>query len=997
MEKTKERDPCKPAADILFKYLHDVIYKSAGASLDIESLPGSFHDFGKGLQYFSHIIGETRVLAKELASGNLNCELPLPGNEIAAPLKSLHASLKHLTWQAQQVTKGDYNQRVDFMGDFSVAFNNMIAQLDQRQKVVLDEKAKFEMYVRLILENCPNPILVFDGEGKLAYASDSFFQHYETLESHEALGKNIHDLFMPIAPEKSITEIEQLYENVTIQKRIFETEQGISFGVSQSPRHFKIQMTPMLDINDRSVTGVMVFLFDVTQNMLALLEAERARELAEQLTHSKSNFLARMSHEIRTPMNAILGMAELALREDVPPSLKEYISTIRQAGLNLLSIINDILDFSKIEAGKLEIVSKEYCFSSLINDTVNITKMKIFESDLRFLVNIDSNIPSVLFGDQIRIRQILLNLLSNAAKYTERGYVAFSVVAQAIQDDTVILKMEVSDSGKGIKPEEMGKLFTEFSRFDLEKNIGIEGTGLGLSITRALVKNMDGEITVSSEYGKGSVFTVILSQKIISGEKIVTIENPEKKQVLVYERREVYINAISWALDNLGVGYRFVSTSRDFLSHLENTGDSFALLASAALYEDLKKENRGFKPGRNFAVITDFGDTIPAQGVKVITMPVFSIPIANFLNDVSDDTAGSSRIGLRTKFTAPDAEILIVDDIETNLEVANGLLMPYGMRITLCKSGLEAIERIKKTRYDLVFMDRMMPVMDGIETVRRIRSMGNEDSYYKNVPIVAVTADALFATREMILKNGFDDFLSKPIDTAKMGNILETWLPSEKQKNARKGEFSDAMIEEQDTDNQIMIAGLDTKKAISMLGGKKETYLKILSLFFRDGFEKIKEIQNCFDTKNTQLYIIYVHALKSATAIVGADKLSETAKALERAGNQGDMGFINTHNAKFLSDLEELLHDIALFLSREAEKDQKSVLDRETLKNELIRLRKALKDFELNEISDAVDSLQEFTRMADTGDIVSKILQNRLIGEYDEAASLIDTLLRDLE
>ncbi|MCL2373666.1 MAG: hypothetical protein FWC65_00290, partial [Treponema sp.] len=235
----------KPVADALFEYLHAIIYKSASASLDIESLPESFHDFGKGMQYFNHIIGETRGLARELAEGNLNGKLPLPGNEIAAPLKTLHASLKHLTWQAQQVASGDYYQRVNFMGDFSVAFNNMIAQLEQRQKISHYEKTKLEMYVQFILENCPNPILLFDGKGKLVYASDSFFQHYKMLEADDAWGKNIYELFVPVVSDQAIQEIEQLYENTIIKKQMCETEQKINFGDAQVLGYFKIQKTPM--------------------------------------------------------------------------------------------------------------------------------------------------------------------------------------------------------------------------------------------------------------------------------------------------------------------------------------------------------------------------------------------------------------------------------------------------------------------------------------------------------------------------------------------------------------------------------------------------------------------------------------------------------------------------------------------------------------------------------------------------------------------------------
>jgi signal transduction histidine kinase/CheY-like chemotaxis protein len=399
------------------------------------------------------------------------------------------------------------------------------------------------------------------------------------------------------------------------------------------------------------ISVVLVFM----SGLLCLMEMNKASE-------AKAKFLAKMSHEIRTPMNAIAGMAELALREDKPDLVRKHIITIKRAGTHLLSIINDILDISKIENKKLEIIPSDYSFSSMINDVVNIIKIRIVDSGLRFDVNIDSNIPDYLFGDEKRIRQVLLNILDNAVKYTEKGFISFSANGE-IKEDTVLLTIEVEDSGIGIKSGDLKKLFGEFVQVNIEYKKGIDYTGLGLSIAKNLIKMMNGDISVKSEYGKGSTFIIKLPQKISSYETFDSIKD----------------------------------------------------------------------------------------------------------NDIT------------VKFNAPNARVLVVDDIDVNLEVAEGLMQPYKMQVDLCMSGAKAIEMVKANSYDLVFIDHMMPEMGGVEATKLIREMAKENPHYANLPIIALTANAVLGVKEMFLANGFNDFLSKPIDIVNLNLILEKWLPKEKQ------------------------------------------------------------------------------------------------------------------------------------------------------------------------------------------------------------------------
>jgi len=608
-------------------------------------------------------------------------------------------------------------------------------------------------------------------------------------------------------------------------------------------------------------------------------KAEKAQIEAEKANETKSKFLANMSHEIRTPMNAIIGMAELALRENMTSTAKEYISTVKQAGTNLLSIINDILDFSKIESGKLEIVPVDYMFSSLINDVVNIIKMRVTDSRLRFDINVDSNIPNALFGDEVRIRQVLLNILSNAVKYTKKGFVSFSVNGE-ITKDTVFLTMTVADSGIGIKKENLAKSFEDFVRLDFTANKDVEGAGLGLAITKNLVTAMGGDINVCSEYGKGSTFIVKLPQKIRSHEPFGTIKTQE-----------------------------------------ERSGDNIAI-----------------------------------------------------------------------KFNALKARILVVDDIDTNLKVAEGLMRPYKMHIDLCLNGFAAIEAVKKNIYDLVFMDHMMPEMDGIEVTKYIREIDDKNPYYANLPIIALTANAVSGTKEMFLANGFNDFLSKPIDTVKLNIILTKWIPKEKQEQLEVKVTDAGDFETTD----MKIDGIDVKKGISMTGGTIEGYMQTLAVFYKDGIRKIEEIKNSLETDNYPLYAIYVHALKSASASIGALDLSEIAKSLEMAEKQGDLNYIKLYNHKFLTALGTLLNNINAILLANKKNEQKGSVDFEILKSELNKLKKAIDIFDSDAIYKATEFLQTFTQEADVGDGIENILQKILIGEYEEASAMIDILTKEI-
>jgi len=735
-------------------------------------------------------------------------------------------------------------------------------------------------------------------------------------------------------------------------------------------------------------------LSDLMALAITAYERRKAREEAELASQTKSIFLAKMSHEIRTPMNAIIGMAELALREDVSDSVRDHIVTVRQAGTNLLSIINDILDFSKIESGAMQITLEEYSLSSLINDVISIIRIKAFDSQLRFVVNIDSNIPDVLIGDETRVRQILINVLGNAVKFTETGFISFSIVGNIDEENNnVNLTIDVVDSGRGIKQEDIDNLFQDYFQPGEEHNKEIEGTGLGLAITRNILSAMNGTISVESVYGEGSIFTIKFPQEISKPDKIATVENASEKTVLLFERRAIYADSIAKSLSNLEVKYELVTSEDNFLEKIKQ-GFSF-IFVSYTLFERNKDLVIESSKGSQIVFLTEFGDSIPVGNWNSLSMPTHSISIASVLNRVPDSENYSYRYNEKNtvRFSAPDAAVLVVDDITTNLKVANGLLLPYEMTVDLCNNGFEAIDAVKSKQYDIIFMDHRMPGIDGVETTQRIRALGTNNSYFTDVPIVALTANAVSGMKEMFMESGFNEFMSKPIDTSKLANVLEKFIPKDKRKSP-----GIVKMKSQKTIAMIMIDGVDVDKGISLTGGTVEYYLETLATFYNDGHERLGSISEYLKKRNISMYITNVHALKSASANIGANSVSEMAANLELAAINEDMDFVEANNGPFLKAFEELLGRINDELSNQSNKSDKDVkkIDPEDLKNLLLQLKTALDIFDIDTTNQSIDILLRAALPDEIVPVIRDISKHILIVEYDEAIELIDKIVGDI-
>ena len=547
------------------------------------------------------------------------------------------------------------------------------------------------------------------------------------------------------------------------------------------------------------------------QESMQLAETER---LANQ---AKSHFLAQMSHEIRTPINAVLGMNEMILHKAKDREILEYSENIKKAGKTLLVLINSILDFSKIEDGKMELLPVKYKVTDMIENLKISVEQRAKDKGLEFIVKADENLPSELYGDDLRISQVIINLLTNAVKYTKYGSVTLDISATERKDDKVTLLVRVIDTGIGIHEEDISKLFNSFERLDENKNRTIEGTGLGLAITTKLLEMMGSKLEVKSTYDVGSEFCFSLVQTVIDD--------------------------------------------------------------------------------------TPIKDTVGKAPLE---------------SEKEDDIA--------TDHIYPDARILVVDDNEMNLKVVRNLLGLFEIDPHTVNSGMGAVSKMTENEYDIVFMDHMMPEMDGIETLAKLRE---ENLVPGHTKVIALTANAIVGARELYLQASFDDYLTKPIEMDRLSACLEKYLPDEKKQDAHPkvtyveeddDEIMEFLPEGEDSDadedknaemiKQLKSIGLVTDDGLRYCAGDVPFYLEMLKDFVAAHAEKEQTIKECYAKEDWKNYKIYVHALKSNLKSIGAPEVSELARALEKAADDGDVSFIKDNHDTLITRYDDLAKKI---------------------------------------------------------------------------------------
>ncbi|MBQ4523974.1 MAG: response regulator [Lachnospiraceae bacterium] len=613
--------------------------------------------------------------------------------------------------------------------------------------------------------------------------------------------------------------------------------------------------------------GYIIIVTDLSERMKTMQELEEAMKDAEYANHAKSAFLANMSHEIRTPMNAIMGFSELVLKMDINNEVREHVEDIKWSSHNLLAIINDILDISKIESGKMELVLDRYATGDLLNDVALIISAQAEKKGLEFHMQVAEQMPKELYGDKVRIRGILINILNNAVKYTQKGLVSFDVSILNQTEDFVRLAFKISDTGIGIRQENLKNLFQNFERLDHKINYGIEGSGLGLAIANGYVTLMDGKIQVESTYGEGSVFTVILDQNIIDATPL----------------------------------------EKDFFH---------------------KKK------------------------------PLHS-----------NNTSNMKIHGL---------EVLVTDDNLVNLRVAHGILSYYGLLADTASSGMEAIELCRSKNYDLIFMDQMMPGLDGTQTMNQIRDLNSHYSFGGNCKIIVLTADAIKGTRELLIDKGFDEYLGKPINTTELEQLFLRFISEERitydtpdensSENGRNTEhIGNAKNEKEILFLKEKLPEIKVENGILNCGGEIQDYLNILKITYEYGEKHLAELEYSWKQQDYENYIIKIHALKSTSLSIGATEISDFARKQEESGRSGDFAYIDQNMTTFQKDYRVLLNDLEKVLSHYqmlesiTRADALPKLDETTLLPILNNMEHCIDEFDFGKVFEILEEMRKYS------------------------------------
>lgn len=596
-------------------------------------------------------------------------------------------------------------------------------------------------------------------------------------------------------------------------------------------------------------------------------QVQEEKKKAEEANKAKSVFLSQMSHEIRTPMNVVVGMTELMLRTDLTEEQREYLNNIKNSGNSLVSIINDILDISKIESGKMELSEEEYEVLPLLNDIRLMIENRIGDKEIILLYELDKDIPKWLYGDSLRIRQVIINLLNNAVKFTNEGQITLKVDVVSADTEEVSLRVSVTDTGQGIREEDLERLFQAFEQVDSEKNRGKEGTGLGLAISSNLIRMMGGELQVESIYGEGSEFYFTIKQK----------------------------------------------------------------LAEAPVQE-------------------------------------------------TDSEAAYKE------FTAPEAKILIVDDSKINLKIAVGLMKPLGMETDTARSGYQALNMVQKKKYDMIFMDHMMPGMDGVETTKRLRQL--PESYLETVPVIAFTANAMKEAERSFYAAGMNGFIPKPIDVEHLYKTVYKWLPKDRIVS-KEEQVHSSSEPEKDENTSLSLEGIDVREGVKN-AGSTEFYREILRDFYLLIDTKSLKIERCIEDNLIRDYTVEVHALKTNARIIGALELSKEFLHLEQLGKEGDMEAVRRETPQVLAHYRAFKEILRLFNTKPEKKREASLTE---VKTYLQGIREAIDSFDLDKADAEMKKLEECS----LPEIVQEKMEELRVFVADVAMEDIMRLTKEME
>lgn len=748
---------------------------------------------------------------------------------------------------------------------------------------------------------------------------------------------------------------------------------------------------------------------EATEEMIARLE---------EINRRTEDFLANVSHELRTPINAVTGISSVMLKNETDPEKKKDIFTIQMAGQRLFGQIEDILDYTEIDNEKISISEEAYMISSIVNDVISENQMQEREHMPELIFDLDAAMPAVLLGDGKKMKKILRHLINNAVKFTKKGGVYVRIRALH-KDYGVNLCMTVSDTGEGISGEELEKITEGFYQADGGRNRRAGGLGLGLPIVAGMVSYMEGFMQIRSEEGCGTVVSVSIPQRVADKKPLVTLKNRERLCLACYlnvekyeipEVRDYYNETITHMVEGMDVSIHRVFNTDELKALTENYQITHLFIGSdeygenSTLFENLAD--------RMTVIVIADRHFVPLSGTKakLLRKPFYCLPIANMLNAETVQTEFSFE---GKRMICPDVRVLVVDDEPMNLMVAEGIFREYEMQVRTVSSGLAALELSGKEDFDLIFLDHMMPEMDGVETLKRLRRLLADSE--RTATIIAFTANAVSGAREMFFEEGFDEFVSKPIEMVELERILKNVLPKsavryadkEERNMERKEDGQSEVIQEQPVSGQneqrktelLEKAGIHTKTGMQYCLDNTEFYDELLLKFASDADGKQDEIGRFFGQKDWENYCIMVHALKSTARMIGADDLSDLAKGLEDAAKKRDVGYIGMHHEKLLVKYRETAQRIRdIFSEEEKREGQEGYQEISGLEfcGRLKEIEDSLNTFEADKAKSLIDRLSGFTYC---GDSVAGLLEEaaRDVDDFEMAAALekVKALIRE--
>ena len=746
---------------------------------------------------------------------------------------------------------------------------------------------------------------------------------------------------------------------------------------------------------------------------------------------TKDDFLANISHEIRTPINTIAGMSEILANEDLKDDVREKVQDLQGASRNLVTLVSDMLDFAEIQSGKLELTESSYNLTSTINDIVNIINNQKKNKEIEFILDIDTDIPALLVGDEQKLKRAMLNILSNAVKFTEVGCVVLEISCRR-ESYGVNLCITVRDTGIGIDSSQLHNVFNSFSMVDTKRNRQEGGVGLGLAIAQAIIEKMGGFISVRSKKGEGSEFQIIVPQKVEQYEPMIVLENPLRFNVLVYiDMNQFFISAVKSEYgnnirnitENLGIVVHVCRNLNELKRRIERNYITHIFIT---LYEYTMDESyfNGLAKQTGVVIILEETEDYRVHSDDIIRLykPFYALPVSIILKGGKRYNNLSRENMNRNMFIAPDAKILIVDDNTINLRVESSLMKNYRFTIDTALSGMEALEKLESKDYDMVFMDHMMPEMDGVDTLHRIRDKAG--IYYANIPVIALTANAVAGAKEMLIAEGFQDFLSKPVEIASMHRILEKYLPDAKKiydfeddaTDVQSGEtvYNDhehetvykqlhnpqAFVKEPgaETAREDTAADIDEKQG-TLYCGSLEDFEDILKIHYEDYEENSRKIQAFYDSKDWKNYVILVHGLKSSMKSVGIMKLSDMCLGLELAGKENRIDYILKNHDAMMAEYGRI-HDVIgnrLGITQKINADLTNIknLDDDSMAGLLNRFENAVYSFDEEQMLSILNELMDYkyheTVLAPKlSPLVKKVNNCDYMSAYDNLIKIFD-------